>query len=428
MLGVLVINSRVKKRILYFTIIDILIIITIFLSSKIIFNDLTSEVSHNRFFIFVISLGILSIPIYIFYAINSYNSRKERFLKKKYLLVNSFRGEIYELEREKKILSRLFYSINEAIVEISSTNGEIIFANKSFKKIFEFKNYKNRFYWEIIRDNGICNIIKKSIIRKINKQREVNIKNESFICSSYYLSNLKSVILIFYNITPLKELEQFKTDLVANVSHELNTPLTSILGFVEYLISSEKDDYKKNYLIIIRNNTTRLINIVKNLLNLSKLELSKEKLDFDNVDILDLIKNIEKIFINSLKDKNLTLDIICKTDKTIIRGDHSKLEELFINLIDNGIKYSESGGIKILINKTKNGLEIIVKDSGIGIEKDKLKRIFERFYVIDKARSKKNGGTGLGLSIAKHIVSLHNGTISVKSKIGVGTSFKVIFH
>jgi len=428
MLGALVINSRVRKKILSFIVIDIIIITTILLSSNIIFNNSDNEVSYKKFFIFVISLEILSIIIYIFYTIYSYNIRKKRFLKRKYLLVNHFMTKIYKLKKEKKTLSNLLYSINEAIVEISSTNGEIVFANKSFKKIFEFKNYKNRFYWEAIRDNRICNIIKKSIIKKISRQREVNISNGFFICSSYYLSNLKSVILILYNITPLRELEHFKTDLIANVSHELNTPLTSILGFVEYLVSSENDEYRHYYLTVIKNNAIRLINIVKDLLNLSKLELSKEKIDFNDVDILSLIKNVEKVFVHSLHSKNLTFDIICNTDKAVIKGDYDKLTELFINLIDNAIKYSESGGIKILINNSRNGLEIIVKDSGIGIEKDNLKRIFEKFYVVDKARSKKNGGTGLGLSIVKHIVLLHKGSISVKSKVGIGTCFKVVFY
>ncbi len=420
------INSKIKSRLISFLILDFVIVSLILLSARILLINSENYSSYKNFAIFIVICGLLSLAVYPLYSIRKFNRGRDIFLRKKRHLLYGFKKRITELKMEREILSHLLYSINEAIVEISN-RGEILFANKSFKKIFDVKDYKNRFYWEFIRDNTLCSMIKKSITKKENRQREVKISNKSFICSSYYLSNLKSAILICYDITPFKKLEQFKTDLVANVSHELNTPLTAILGFVDYLIDDESDESKREYLTIIKNNTTRLINIVKDLLNLSKLELNREKIELEKIDIHTLIKSIKTIFMEPLRNRELTLDIESSINKTVVMGNHGMLEELFINLIDNAIKYSEKGGIKILINNSNdNEIEILVKDSGIGIEKSKLNRVFERFYVVDKARSKKSGGTGLGLSIAKHIVLLHRGSISVESEVNVGTTFRIL--
>ncbi|HOJ43677.1 MAG TPA: ATP-binding protein, partial [Syntrophorhabdaceae bacterium] len=215
-----------------------------------------------------------------------------------------------------------------------------------------------------------------------------------------------------------------KKEFIANISHELRTPLTAIKGFIETL---EEEEHIENiqYLDAIKRHTTRLINIVDDLLTLSELEKEGVKLELEEVRLDSLTENIVKIFEPKLKEKGLNLIIDIEKDIKPIMADPFKLEQMLINLIDNAIKYTEKGKITISVTQDDNNSVIIVEDTGIGIPENAIPRIFERFYTVDKSRSKKLGGTGLGLSIVKHIVLLHKGTIDVQSVYGKGTRFIV---
>jgi len=212
---------------------------------------------------------------------------------------------------------------------------------------------------------------------------------------------------------------------VINVSHELRTPLTAIKGYVETL-NEEADEKSRNYLEIIKRHTDRLINIVKDLLLLSELEEKGFKLQTEKVNLRDLMENILKIFEPELKEKKIEVDLRAEDDFPLIEGDPFKLEQMFINIIDNAVKYTKKGMIKILLKEENRNARIEIQDTGIGIPEEHLNRIFERFYVINKSRSRRLGGTGLGLSIVKHIALLHNGDISVNSMPGKGTTFTIL--
>ncbi|MCD6155495.1 MAG: PAS domain-containing sensor histidine kinase, partial [Candidatus Atribacteria bacterium] len=212
---------------------------------------------------------------------------------------------------------------------------------------------------------------------------------------------------------------------VVNVSHELRTPLTAIKGYVETLEEEIEGDSKR-YLDIIKRHTERLINIVADLLLLSELEEKGLTQIKEEVNLEKVVKDVFKIFDQKAKEKGLKLNLICEGNP-VVEGDAFKLEQMFINLIDNAIKYTERGEVLVYLKQTDEEVIVKVKDTGIGIPKEHLDRIFERFYVVDKSRSKKLGGTGLGLSIVKHIVLLHNGKIDVKSSPGEGTEFIITF-
>ncbi len=218
--------------------------------------------------------------------------------------------------------------------------------------------------------------------------------------------------------------QKIKKDFVANVSHELKTPLTAIKGFSEMMI--EDETLSKRYLDIIRRNTDRLINIVNDLLMLSSLEDENASLYIEEINLADMLENTHMVLRHKLEKSGLSLIKEFESHSIVIEGDRYRLEQLTINLLDNAIKYTEKGSITIKLKKTENNrVELAIKDTGIGIPEKDIPRIFERFYVVDKSRSRKSGGTGLGLSIIKHIVALHKGTISIKSKEGDGTEFKV---
>jgi two-component system phosphate regulon sensor histidine kinase PhoR len=230
--------------------------------------------------------------------------------------------------------------------------------------------------------------------------------------------------MTFLDITDVKNVERIKRDFVVNVSHELRTPLTAIKGFVETLEEESGDENHRHYLHIISRHTERLINIVKDLMLLSSLE-HEQQLELEEVNIKGIAEQAKKIHADRLKVKNLYLNITTDPEKLNARVDPFKLEQVFINLIDNAIKYTEAGGITVEIHQTEKGLVITVSDTGIGIAAVHQPKLFERFYVVDKSRSRSVGGTGLGLSIVKHIVLLHGGTISLSSKPGSGTTFTI---
>ena len=225
-------------------------------------------------------------------------------------------------------------------------------------------------------------------------------------------------------IEDLKKMDTIRTDFVANVSHELKTPLTLIKGYIETLEGKTLDDKEKSrrFVAIIKEHADRLENIINDLLSLSELELSRDCLTKVRLDVKTLIDDIALGFEHSLDAKHLTLNVDDRGDDFKIEADRDKIERVFVNLIDNAIKYTETGGrIDISIREDSESVTVIVQDNGIGIGREHIGRVFERFYRVDKARSRELGGTGLGLGIAKHIVLAHHGQICIESTPGIGT-------
>ena len=229
-------------------------------------------------------------------------------------------------------------------------------------------------------------------------------------------------------IDNLKNMDKMKTEFVANVSHELKTPLTSIKGFVETLEDGAMEDKETNkkFLAIIKRHTERLTNITNDLLSLSELESKKDVLSIASFDLKEMIDEIILGFGHAISEKTHKLKFASKFDKYVMSADKVKIEQVIVNLIDNAVKYTESGGeIKIEFTEDEKCVNIIVEDDGIGIPAKYFNRVFERFYRVDKARSRQSGGTGLGLAIVKHIVSLHGGNVQIESQVGIGTKIIV---
>ena len=329
-----------------------------------------------------------------------------------------------QLSYQKEELNSIISSINEGLCVIDK-NGAISISNESFRKTVQNDSVKGKLYWEVIRKTRFDELMKR--VRNDQKSivDEIEFNNQIFLCSATLCSNKEDIVATLYDITTIKNLEKTKKDFVSNVSHELRTPLTAIKGFVETLQETNSDDKNKHYLNIISRHTDRVIRIVNDLLLLSKLEGAPGNLELEKVNLKNLIENILKIFEQSLKEKKLALKFNASNSLPIINADPFKLEQVFINLIDNAIKYTERGEISISLNSYNETVTIEIQDTGICIPQEHLSRIFERFYVVDSSRSRKLGGTGLGLSIVKHIVLLHNGKIDVKNIPGVGTNFIV---
>jgi two-component system phosphate regulon sensor histidine kinase PhoR len=331
----------------------------------------------------------------------------------------------HELTRKKEQLNGILASIEEGLLALDK-EGKILLCNKSFEKTMKSEAMEGKFFWEVVREPDFDRFIKSVRKQKKSLSTEIVLDGKIFLCTANFLSARKEILVSFYDVTHAKNVEKIKKDFVANVSHELRTPLTAIKGFVETL-EEEVDKKSQNYLEIIKRHTDRLINIINDLLLLSEIEEKELQLETEKVNVKNLIDQMLKIFSQKIKEKNLELEFVVNTELTVIPGDPFKLEQLFVNLLDNAVKHTEKGKITIDVDKKNDGyLAVEIKDTGIGIPENHIGRVFERFYVVDKSRSRMLGGTGLGLSIVKHIALLHGGNVSVVSKMGEGTTFTVV--
>ncbi len=266
--------------------------------------------------------------------------------------------------------------------------------------------------------------IKRDIVLYYPREKTLQI---NFIPMKNENNEILGVVVILNDLTDIRKLEQIRTDFVANVSHELKTPITSIRGFTETLLDGAYEDVETslNFLNIIKSESDRLLQIVNDLLELSKIESNTFSLNMEDFNLNNLVELIRQTLETKINQHELHLDIQIDNDLHIY-ADKSKVSQILLNLINNAIMYTPIGGkICVGARMTDDFFEIAVEDNGIGIAKENLTRIFERFYRVDRSRSRNKGGTGLGLAIVKHLVESHHGTISVKSKVGEGTKFNI---
>ena len=338
-------------------------------------------------------------------------------------MVNRIKNLVNELKGQKLELTTIIDSMNDGLVVIDNKNRIQLF-NEAFIKIIEKQIKQNDFYWNVLRVPEFNEMIDTVQKNRKSETREIEIKKNYYLCSVSPISKKMGNVFLFHDISKLKEIEKIKKDLSINVSHELRTPLSAIKGFIETLEEELTGDQLR-YVEIIKKHTERLINIVEDLLLLSKIEYKGKVLQYDEVNISQLIETTLKIFQDRLESKQLFFKIAIPQDSFMVKADPLLLEHVFINLIDNAIKYTVKGGITVNSHDLNHEVMITVKDTGIGIPEPDIPRIFERFYVVNKSRSRHLGGTGLGLSIVKHIILQHSGRIEVVSVMEQGTSFNI---
>lgn len=347
------------------------------------------------------------------------------------------KSEIVKLQKENNHARAILNSMIEGVI-VADKEARIISINPTIEKLFDIskEEAENRFFLEVIRNNDITEVIHTvlekgesvsqefSLVWPVQKIFQLNV--------SPFFDGSKNIVsgclVVIHDITEIRKLETMRRDFVANVSHELKTPLTSIKGFVETLLEGALYDKEnsRHFLEIIQSHTNRLDNLINDLLTLSHIESKEIQLECAEVNLRDLADKILSGFTAQLKKRSIT----CYNDiasGVSVQADRDKMEQVFTNLIDNAIKFNkEKGSLKVYSQDFDNKIKIVIEDSGLGIPQKDISRIFERFYRVDKARSRELGGTGLGLSIVKHIVELHGGSVSVESAEGIGSKFFVI--
>jgi two-component system phosphate regulon sensor histidine kinase PhoR len=324
-----------------------------------------------------------------------------------------------ELSQRGEELGSIVSTIRDGLL-VLDREGKILLSNSSFKKITGIDEVEGKYFWEIMRSPELDELVRAVAEHLTNQVREIDFRGRQYLCSGDYLASREGVVVLIHDITEMKGVEKVKKEFVVNLSHELRTPLTAIKGFLETL-EGEVSEEGLRYLEVTRRHTDRLARIVDDLLLLSELEDRGAGLELETVDLRELIEGILPIFEEPSKEKNLSLQLRATSGGPIISGDRFKLEQVLINLIANAVKYTERGSVTINLYQQNSNAVVEVEDTGIGISEEHLPRVFERFYVVDKSRSKHVGGTGLGLSIVKHIVLLHNGSVDIESLPEQGT-------
>ena len=448
-------NKSILK--IYLTI-SAIIVILFFIQNKINSNESLNTSAYN-------SIILFSALLFIFIILYKYNKQLKSFIRNSKKTLTDFDdgnyssrfpgSQIKELDTlskslnntTKKIDNRIkgslerrkervavLASMSEAVLAID-LNGHIIILNASGSKLFDLDDKKSigESIFGLIRNSNLLNFFETVLNESNPLDQEITFDNKIIRGKGSKLlgfnDDIIGAVIVFNDVTKIKKLENIRKEFVANVSHELKTPVTTIKGYVETIESITKDVEQKKFLKIISNHTSRLNLIIDDLLLLSKIE---EKEDVLNLDLKDeklkpVLESAKQNCDRFLNEKNINIKINC-LDTISIKQNNRLLEEAIFNILNNSIKYSsENSLITIDVINNKDNIEIKITDQGVGIDKKHLDRLFERFYRVDESRSRDVGGTGLGLSIVKHIIQMHNGKIKVDSIVNKGTIFTIIF-
>jgi two-component system phosphate regulon sensor histidine kinase PhoR len=338
---------------------------------------------------------------------------------------------------QRNELETVLASMREGVIAVDNEE-KIINMNAAAAAFFNCQpeEIQSRDLQEVIRNSALQQFVRNSISSKALAEDDISLyqngeKTLHMQSSPLLDANKEPVgtLVVFNDVTQFRRLENMRRDFVANVSHEIKTPLTAIKGFVETLHQGSVDnpDEAERFLGIIKKHVDRLSSIIEDLLSLSRIEQEDEgkTLELEDGYVKDVFQSAMQICRSKAEEKNIAISLECE-DKISAQYDATLLEQAVVNLLDNAIKYSEpESTIHLQAQQNTSEIEIRVKDQGMGIAKKHLPRLFERFYRVDKARSRTMGGTGLGLAIVKHIAQAHGGNVTVESTLGQGSAFTI---
>lgn len=348
-------------------------------------------------------------------------------------MIEQIKARIQDITTGSSRFEAVLLSMFDGVVVVDS-KGMIILMNPSLASLLQIKdNPAGRKPVEVIRNIDVQEIMEEALSSPEGvRAKEVSVlmpeQKTLMVHATPVAKEGKSMgaVLVFHDITELRTLENLRRDFVANVSHELRTPISNIKGYAETLLDGAIDDEEnaQEFVKIIHEETDRLAKLIADILSLSGIESGKLDMVFEACSIKDLTERVVDGLSRKAADKEISIKIDLGGKETKVSADEARITQVLLNLIENAIKYSLPGGrIRIWAEERDNFLQVNVEDTGIGIPEEDQPRIFERFYRVDKARSREQGGTGLGLSIVKHIVQEHGGEVSVKSAPGQGSTF-----
>lgn len=344
------------------------------------------------------------------------------------------RINLWKLEQKNAELESILSSMSNGIVVIDN-DYKVALHNEKFMDLFNIadESIEGKLFYEVTRNLVVFEVVEKSLELREFIVKEAKVHNTEgektyLIYANPIRSNTDSSkslgsLLVVQDVTQIRKLENVRSDFVSNVTHELKTPLTSIRGFVETLKQGAMNEKEvaMRFLDIIDIEAERLETLIQDILALSEIESMLGDKNINAYDIGKIAEEVVEILRPELQDKDIEMRLNIEENIKPYQCNKDRIKQLLINLIDNAIKYTDKGYVEITCREDFKFLVIEIEDTGIGIDKKHIPRLFERFYRVDKGRSRKMGGTGLGLSIVKHIVELYNGKIRVESKVSKGT-------
>ncbi|WP_130805405.1 sensor histidine kinase [Senegalia massiliensis] len=346
------------------------------------------------------------------------------------LLTEKLDNTISEIFREKSKMEAIFNYMADGVIAVDIT-GKIAHANPIAKNILNIseKDIEDKSYDEVIMPINKYMTLKNIIQSKSLKGKQLIETKDSTYMARFapYLSQsseFSGIIIVFQDMTEQYKLDNLRREFVANVSHELKTPITTIKSYTETILDGAIEDKELSiqFLNVVNDECDRMSRIVSDLLQLSNFDNKEVEWEKEYISLEKLVNTIVMKLELTIKEKQQKVNIYIKKHLNDIYADKDAIEQVIINILSNSIKYTPDNGIiNIILNSKDNSNEIIIEDNGMGIPKEDINRIFDRFYRVDKARSRDLGGTGLGLSIAKRIVESHNGQINIESEYEKGT-------
>lgn len=328
------------------------------------------------------------------------------------------------LQHSQRQLETLLNSMQDAVIAVSA-DDRVQWANQTMDKLVPQHTRKNAPLVETVRDPDFLTAVRgASETRKVITARAGSIvPGRTFDVTAAPMPG-GGAVAVLRDLTETERVEKTRRDFIANVSHELRTPLTSIQGYTETLLDSAPgNDHSREFLEIIRKSALRMSRLTEDLLTLARVESGEQRFDIESTAPADLLQEAVQSFREIARTQNVEL-IVEDLAGARVGADPEAIHQVFSNLVDNALKYAQSGGRIILgARPVAEGVEFYVQDFGPGIPSEHLARLFERFYRVDKARSRESGGTGLGLAIAKHIVLAHGGSIRAQSELNHGSTF-----
>ena len=341
-------------------------------------------------------------------------------------IVGELKQNLKDANSEKKQKETILKHMTDGVITFNM-NGDITYVNPAAKKMLEISSDNLKFI-DIFGKYKDINM-EKIIYLENWTSSEKKIENDKGSMNLFFIPYRdevdipEGVMVVIQDITEHVKLDNIRKEFVADVSHELKTPITSIKGYSETLIDTDCDEEtQKHFLQVINDNANRMEKLVQDLLTLSKYDTNKERRIVSEFELGELVKSCKERFDIEIKRKNQNAQCFVTANVPKVYADKDGIERVILNILSNSIKYTPEGGkIDLYVGYAHNDAYVKIKDTGIGIPKEDLERIFERFYRVDKARSRQYGGTGLGLSIAKEIIEKNNGSLDIKSKVNEGT-------
>ena len=353
-------------------------------------------------------------------------------------LAEHFQGALQEANRRQGELSAILAGLADGCIAVDP-QGRILLFNRAAARLFGVSEQEalGQPLVQVVRSYDLVTTVQEALASGKPQVKEFRLggPEERVLQVSVTLlagpGGSAGAVALVRDVSELRRLERVRTDFVANVSHELRTPLTAIKGFIEALQegAAQDESTRQHFLEIMARETDRLVHLINDLLDLSRLELRAAPFEPRPVPLERVARAVVPMFAQKAERKGLQMVTRIPEDLPPILGDEDMLRQILINLLDNAVKYTHRGEIRLEAHPaTRDGRPVVVvsvADTGIGIPRQHLGRIFERFYRVDRARSRELGGTGLGLSIVRHAVELHGGRIEVDSEVGVGSTFRV---